>query len=102
MSTRLDAFRAMVAANPENALAHFGLASEALKAGAHEEAVAHLHAYLARHDDEGNAYGRLAEALAALGRADEAREALRTGIAAAQRNGHPGMAADFEEKLGEL
>jgi predicted Zn-dependent protease len=99
MSSRLDAFRAMVAANPENALARFGLANEALKAGAYEEAVEQLQAYLARHQDEGNAYGRLAEALMALGRPDEAREALRTGIETASRHGHPGMAAEFEEKL---
>ena len=102
MSSRLDAFRAMVAANPENVLARFGLATEALKAGEHAEAAEHLRAYLARHDDEGNAYGRLAEALVALGRPDEAREALQSGIAAAQRHGHPGMAAEFEEKLDAL
>ena len=94
--------RHMVAANPENALARFGLATEALKAGAYDEAVENLRAYLARYEDEGNAYGRLAEALIALGRPDEAREALRTGIDTAHRYGHPGMAADFEEKLEEL
>ena len=100
--SRLESFRAMVAANPENALARFGLATEALKAGAYEEAVEHLRAYLARQADEGNAYGRLAEALLALGRPDEARDALRQGIDAAHRHGHPGMAAEFEERLDEL
>lgn len=102
MTSRLEAFRKMVAANPENALARFGLATEALKAGSFEEAVEHLQAYLARYDDEGNAYGRLAEALMALGRTAEAREALRTGIETANRNGHPGMAAEFEGKLEEM
>jgi E3 SUMO-protein ligase RanBP2 len=100
--SRLESFRAMVAANPDNVLARFGLATEALKAGAYEEAVEHLRAYLARHDDEGNAYGRLAEALIAIDRPDEAREALRTGIETANRHGHPGMAAEFEERLEEL
>lgn len=100
--SRLDAFRAMVAANPDNALARFGLATEALKAGEHEEAVEQLRVYLARHEDEGNAYGRLAEALLALDRTDEAREALRTGIETAHRHGHPGMAAEFEERLADL
>ncbi|HEU4642115.1 MAG TPA: tetratricopeptide repeat protein [Gemmatimonadaceae bacterium] len=96
---RLDAFRAMLAKNPRNALAHFGLANEAAKAGLHEEAVEHLQTYLGMHEDEGNAYGRLAESLRALGRDEEAREALRRGIDAANRFGHPSMAAEFDELL---
>jgi E3 SUMO-protein ligase RanBP2 len=92
----------MVAKHPDNALARFGLANEALKEGLYEEAVAQLREYLTRHDDEGNAYGRLAEALTRLGRPDEAKVALRTGIEAAQRHGHPGMASEFELRLEEL
>ena len=99
---RLETFRAMVARSPGNALARFGLANECLKDGLYEEAAEQLRAYLALHDDEGNAYGRLAEALARLGRTDEARAALRTGIEAAARHGHPGMASDFEARLEEL
>ena len=99
---RLDAMRAMVAKNPGNALARFGLANEALKAQLYEEAVEHLRAYLAAHDDEGNAYGRLAEALIKLGRVDEARAAFRDGIAASDRFGHPGMVNEFETRLDEL
>ena len=99
---RLDTFRSMVARDPDNALARFGLANEALKAGLHEEAREHLVAYLAAHDDEGNGYGRLAEALVRLGRVDEGRAALRQGIAASHRFGHPSMAAEFEARLEEL
>lgn len=99
---RLDTFRAMVARDPANPLARFGLANEALKAGLHEEAREHLVAYLGAHDDEGNGYGRLAESLVALGRVDEARAALRQGIAASHRFGHPSMAAEFEARLEEL
>ncbi|MDQ4080189.1 MAG: tetratricopeptide repeat protein [Gemmatimonadota bacterium] len=99
---RLDTFRAMVAKNPENALAHFGLANEAMKAGLHEEALAHLQAYLARYDDEGNGWARLAETFTALSRTDEARAALRKGIAASHRFGHVGMASELEGRLEEL
>jgi predicted Zn-dependent protease len=102
MSSRLDAFRAMVAKNPANALARFGLANEALKEGLHAEAAEHLERYLAMHADEGNAYGRLAEAYLALGRGEEARAALEQGVEAARRNGHPGMAAEFEARLEEM
>lgn len=100
--SRLDAFRQMVARDPNNALARFGLANEAVKAGLWEEAREHLEAYLERHDDEGNAFGRLAEVLVRLDRTDEAREVLRKGITASYRYGHPSMAAEFESRLEEL
>ena len=96
---RIDTFRNMVAKNPDNALARFGLANEALKGGLWEEAREQLSAYLAMYDDEGNGWGRLAEALEKLGRTDEARAALEKGIAASNRFGHGGMAAELEERL---
>lgn len=102
MPSRIETFRQMVAKTPDNPLARFGLANEALKEGLHDEAREHLEAYLALQEDEGNAYGRLAEAYEALGRPDDAREALRKGIAASNRHGHPGMAAEFEARLEEL
>lgn len=102
MSSKLDAFRQMVAKNPNNPLARFGLANEALKAQLYDEAREQLEAYLTQYDDEGNGYGRLAEALEKLGRTQEAREALRKGIAASHRFGHPGMASEFETRLEEM
>ena len=101
-SPRLDTFRQMVARDPANPLARFGLANEALKAGLYEEARDQLERYLAAYDDEGNGYGRLAEALVRLDRLDEARDALRRGIEASRRFGHPTMAAEFEARLEEL
>jgi predicted Zn-dependent protease len=100
--SRLETMRAMVAKNPANALARFGLANEALKAQLYEEAAEHLRIYLGARVDEGNGYGRLAEALYSLGRVDEARAALRDGIEASQRFGHPSMANEFEARLEEL
>jgi E3 SUMO-protein ligase RanBP2 len=100
--SRIDVFREMVAKNPDNHLARFGLANEALKLGLHTEAVEHLRAYLARHDDEGNGWGRLGEALLALGDADAAKDAIRTGIEASNRHGHPGMAGELAQRLEEI
>jgi predicted Zn-dependent protease len=102
MTSRLETFRAMVAQHPENVLARFGLANEAMKEGLHAEAVEQLRAYLSAYDDEGNGFGRLAFALEQLGRTDEARDALHAGIAAARRFGHPSMAADFQARVEEL
>jgi tetratricopeptide (TPR) repeat protein len=100
--SRLDSFRAMVAKNPANVLARFGLANEAAKASLWEEAVEHYTVYLAGHDDEGNGWQRMAEALIRLGRDDAARGALHRGIEASRRFGHTGMAAELEERLEEL
>ena len=99
---KLDTFRRMVAKHPDNVLARFGLANEAMKAGLYEEARGELEAYLARADDEGNAWGRLAECLERLGRRDEAIAALRKGIEQSNRFGHPGMANEFEERIEAL
>jgi predicted Zn-dependent protease len=101
-ASRLEMMRAMVQKNPTNALARFGLANEALKAQLYEEAAAHLRVYLDSYEDEGNGYGRLAEALIQLGRIDEGRAALREGIEASDRFGHPGMVNEFEARLEEL
>jgi tetratricopeptide (TPR) repeat protein len=101
-NTRLEAFRAMVAKNPANALARFGLANEASKENLLDEALEHYQAYLASYDDEGNGYQRLADVLQRLGRTAEARDAVNTGIAAARRFGHVGMANELEAKLEEL
>lgn len=102
VASRLDALRAMVAKNPENPLAHFGLANELMKSGEAQGAAEHYSAYLARYDDEGNGWGRYAEALEQLGRRDDALQALERGIAASYRFGHGGMAAELEARRDEL
>jgi predicted Zn-dependent protease len=101
-TSKLETFRAMVRRNPDNPLARFGLANEAMKAGLDEEAREHLEVYLSRHDDEGNGWGRLGEVLARLGRVAEARAALGRGIEASRRFGHAGMANELEARLEEL
>ncbi len=101
-ASRLDTFRAMVAKNPKNPLARFGLANEAYKEQLHEEARENYEAYLAVSDDEGNAYGKLGEVLQALGRPAEARAVYARGIDAARRFGHPGMVSDLEARIEEL
>ena len=101
-SSRIDALRALLEKRPDDTRMRFGLALEYLNAGQLEDGVRELKAYLADSEDEGNAWGRLGEALRSLGQEAEAREAYRTGIEAARRHGHPTMAEEFEEILADL
>ena len=100
-NSRVEALRKLLEAHPDDPRARFGLALELEKAGRWEEVIAELRHYLSLADDEGNAYGRLAHALRELGRDAEARQAYEDGIRAANRHGHPTMAAEFEEILEE-
>jgi len=101
-ASRIEVFRKMLATEPGNATVRFGLANELFKAEAYEEAASELRVYLSQADDEGAAYGKLAQAFERLGRTDEARAAYQQGIAAAQRHSHPGMAEEFELAMSEL
>jgi predicted Zn-dependent protease len=99
---RIEVFRKMLAAEPNNTTVRFGLANELLKLERWDEAAQELQTYLNQTDDQGNAYGKLAQALDRLGRTEEARVAYQQGIAAANRHGHPGMAQEFEMALADL
>lgn len=101
MSSRVDTLRSMLDSRPHDPRLRFGLAVEYLKADRLEEGVAELRRYLDMTDDEGNAWGRLGAALRELGRDDEAREAYRTGIQAADRHGHPTLADELREILDD-
>lgn len=92
----------MLDRRPDDPRLRFGLAVELLNAGELEPAVGELERYLEVADDEGNAWGRLAQALEELDRRGEARKAWTRGIEAARRHGHPTMAEEFEEALDAL
>lgn len=100
--SRIAVFQKMLASDPANTAVRFGLANELLKLERYDEAAAELQTYLQQANDQGNAYGKLAQALERLGRIDEARAAYEQGIAAAQRHGHPGMAQEFQLALDDL
>lgn len=102
MSDRIEALRRMAEARPDDPRARFGLAVEYLSAGRTEDGVDALRSYLEIAEDEGNAWGRLASALAELGRADEARAAWEKGIEVSLAHGHPTMAEEFRAALEEF
>ena len=98
---RLEVLRKMLKRRPDDPRLHFGVAVELLNQRRLEEGVEVLENYLQVADDEGNAWGRLGEALRELGRDEEAREAYRRGVEAARRHGHPTMAEEFQDVLDD-
>lgn len=99
MQDRIEVFRQMLEAEPDNTMVMFGLAKEYEKLGRHAEVIALLENYLASADDEGNAYGVLANAYALSGERDRAAETYRKGIDVSMAHGHPSMANEYRMTL---
>jgi predicted Zn-dependent protease len=99
---RIDYFERMLADNPDNPTGLLALANEYRKAERYDDEAAVLERYLSRHEDEGNAWGRLGEVLQRLGREDEARAAYETGVRQAEKHGHGGMADELRLAIVQL
>jgi predicted Zn-dependent protease len=99
MQNRIEVFEQMLAADPDNTMVMFGLAKEYEKLGQHADVIRVLEDYLAKSDDEGNAYGTLAVAYEKTGDREKAVETYRKGIDVAMAHGHPSMANEFKMTL---
>ena len=99
MQNRIEVFRQMLDAEPDNTMVMFGLAKEYEKLGQHGEVIKLLEDYLAKADDEGNAYGVLANAYALSGDKEKAIETYRRGIDVSMAHGHPSMANEYKMTL---
>ncbi len=89
----------MLAADPANTMVMFGLAKEYEKLGEYGKVIAMLEKYLAAADDEGNAYGVLANAYLRSGEREKAIETYQLGIKASLAHGHPSMANEYQMTL---
>lgn len=89
----------MLDADPSNTMVMFGLAKEYEKIGEHAKVIELLETYLAGADDEGNAYGVLANAYALSGKRERAVETYNKGIEVAMAHGHPSMANEYRMTL---
>lgn len=99
MTNRIEVFEEMLKSEPGNAMVMFGLAKEYEKLGQHAEVIKLLETYLANADDEGNAYGVLANAYANTGDRKKAAETYRKGIEVSTSHGHPSMANEYRMTL---
>jgi predicted Zn-dependent protease len=96
---RIEVFKQMLADDPSNTMVMFGLAKEYEKLGRHTDVIKVLEDYLSHADDEGNAYGTLANAYALSGDRDKAMETYRKGIDVSMAHGHPSMANEYRMTL---
>jgi predicted Zn-dependent protease len=84
---RIEAFEAMVAAQPEQEMVWYGLANEYVKLERWEEAAGALRQVVKLNADFTAAYQMLGTALLNQGQRDEARRAWADGIEVANRTG---------------
>ena len=89
----------MLAADPSNTMVMFGLAKEYEKVGDHEKVIKLLEDYLTTSNDEGNAYGVLANAFLKTGNREKAIETYKKGIDVSMAHGHPSMANEYRMTL---
>jgi tetratricopeptide (TPR) repeat protein len=100
--TRLDLLKNMVAQNPKDSFARYGLAMEWARSGNLEQAVEEYHGLLAVNPDYAAAYYHGGQTLAKLGRMDEARALYRAGIEATTRTGDAHTRSEIEAALEML
>lgn len=89
----------MLADDPSNSMVMFGLAKEYEKTGDSAKVIDLLENYLANADDEGNAYGVLANAYLQSGDREKAIETYQRGIDVSMAHGHPSMANEYRMTL---
>ena len=96
---RIEVFEQMLVDDPSNTMVMFGLAKEYEKLGDHAQVIRVLEDYLSKADDEGNAYGTLANAYALSGDREKAMEIYKKGIDVSMSHGHPSMANEYRMTL---
>lgn len=89
----------MIETEPDNTMVMFGLAKEFEKLGEWKNVIDILEQYIAKADDEGNAYGTLAMAYAQTGDKEKAIETLKKGAEVSMAHGHPSMANEYRMTL---
>ncbi len=100
--SRLEALQNILAHNPGDVFARYGLALEHIKAAGYEQAVAEFRTLLGLQPDYAYAYFHGGQALEKLGRSAEAREMYARGIEAAARQGNAHARDELQAALDQL
>jgi len=99
---RIAALTEVLAANPGDAFARYGLAMEYSKAGNFERALAEFKTLLEKNPDYTPGYFMAAQTLASAERVEEAKRMLVDGISCARRTGNQHAQSEMTAMLEDL
>ena len=102
MSNRLEVLKGMLAQNPNDRFARYGLAMEYANSGNLEEAIGEYRTLLAVNPNYSAAYFHGGQTLEKLGRREEARAIYGEGIEATSRNGDMHTRSEIQAALDAL
>jgi len=101
-NNRVDVLRGMVASNPHDSFARYGLAMEYVKGGQLQEAVDEFGKLLELNPKYPAAYFHGGQALEKLGKIDEARSLYQTGIEVSTEMGDLHTSSELQAALDIL
>ncbi len=99
---RIAMLNEILAENPDDEFARYGLAMEYSKTGEIERAMGEFGKLLTAHPDYTPGYFMAAQTLAAANRIDEAKKMLVEGISSARRTGNNHAQSEMTTMLEEL
>ena len=99
---RLQMLKDLIAQDPNNQLARYGLGMEYSGKGDVDSAITEFKKLVEINPDYANAYFMAAQTLAKVERTDEAKQLLRQGITAAARTGNNHAQSEMQAFLEEL
>jgi tetratricopeptide (TPR) repeat protein len=102
MSSRMEVLQNMIAQNPQDSFARYGLAMEYANSGDLERALGEYRALLAANPSYSAGYYHGGQTLHKLGRIAEARELYLQGIEATTRNGDAHTRSEIQAALDLL
>jgi tetratricopeptide (TPR) repeat protein len=102
VTNRIDTLKAMVARNPADAFARYGLAMELIKRGELANAAAEFRALLEHNPNYAAAYFHGGQVLEKLGDLEQARELYENGIRVTTRTGDQHARSELQAALDML
>jgi predicted Zn-dependent protease len=99
---KLAGLREILALDPKNSFARYGIAMELANQGETNAAISEFDALLAADPDYTAGYFMSAQTLVGAGRKPEAIERLRAGIACAARSGNTHALNEMQTMLSEI
>jgi thioredoxin-like negative regulator of GroEL len=99
---RIATFESFIARSPDDPFPRYGLAMELRNRGDVDAAIREFMTLMERFPDYVPTYLMAGTTLAAAGRADDAKDAFRRGLAAAGRKGDRHAAGELEAALAAL